>query len=624
LTTYPRIYIKLLTATVPILSSTLLATNRKLDMKIRQVGEVVAPTKLTPWRTVFDQAGVTSEVLEFPYAGSGTESDPYVIQWIPNDPRNPMLWSRPRKWFITMMVSLTTLAVALLSSAYTGGIREIIQEFRISQTVATLGVSLFVLGFAIGPLLWAPLSELFGRQFLFISTYAALTAFNAGCAGANNTQTLLVLRFFAGAFGSSPLANSGGVIADMFPAAERGLAMALFAAAPFLGPVLGPIIGGFLGEAAGWRWVMGFLAAFSGALWLLGTALVPETYAPYILRKRATKLSKITGKSFVSKMENEQGKVNLAESFKTALLRPWVLLFWEPIVLLLSLYMAAIYGILYMLFAAFPIVYQHERGWSQGIGGLAFLGIMVGMIFAVIYSIPDNGRYQRVQASSNGVAPPEARLPPAMVGGIAIPIGLFWFAWTNQTSIHWVVSIAAGIPFGFGMVLLFLSVMNYLIDAYTIFAASVLAASAVVRSCFGAAFPLFTSYMYADLGTNWASSIPAFLALACVPFPFLFYTYGGTIRSRCKFAAQSEAFMARLRAADSSGSEDEEPEETDRSSGAESNKEKTSDGRTHSDQKSPRRHSSASGQGVSAHRRSYDGNPYNIDRVNTRESFAGR
>ena len=103
----------------------------------------------------------------------------------------------------------------------------------------------------IGPLIWAPMSELFGRQILFFSTYGALTAFNAGAAGSQNITTLLILRFFAGAFGSSPLTNSGGVIADMFPARERGLAMSIFAAAPFMGPVLGPIVGGFVGETIG-------------------------------------------------------------------------------------------------------------------------------------------------------------------------------------------------------------------------------------------------------------------------------------------------------------------------------------------------------------------------------------
>jgi len=150
-----------------------------------------------------------------------------------------------------------------------------------------------------------------------------------------------------------------------------------------------------------------------------------------------------------------------------------------------------------MLFGAFPIVYQQNRGWSPGIGGLAFLGVAIGMIAAVIYSTFDNKRYSRISDANKGFAPPEARLPICMVGGIAIPIGLFWFAWTNGANIHYLVSIAAGVPFGFGMVLVFLGIMNYLIDAYTIFAASVLAANAVLRSIFGAVFPLFTSqYVY--------------------------------------------------------------------------------------------------------------------------------
>ena len=139
----------------------------------------------------------------------------------------------------TNFQSKATLAVAFVSSAYSGGIGEILKTFNIGEEVATLGISLFVLGFAIGPLLWAPMSELYGRQILFFGTYAMLTAFNAGAAGAQNIQTLLILRFFAGAFGSSPLTNAGGVIADMFPASDRGLAMSVFAAAPFLGPTIG-------------------------------------------------------------------------------------------------------------------------------------------------------------------------------------------------------------------------------------------------------------------------------------------------------------------------------------------------------------------------------------------------
>jgi multidrug resistance protein len=471
--------------------------------------------------------------------------------WDSNGPKNLLL-----RFYIQ-----ATLAVALVSSAYSGGIDQILLAFDIGTEVATLGISLFVLGFAIGPLLWAPMSELYGRQVLFFGTYAALTAFNAGAAGSQNIQTLLILRFFAGAFGSSPLTNAGGVIADMFPASQRGLAMSVFASAPFLGPTLGPIIGGFLGETEGWRWVEGLMAIFTGTLWIVGALTIPETYSPVILRRRAAKMSKMTGKVYRSKMEIDHGAKTIGQEFKTSLSRPWILLFMEPIVLFTSIYMAIVYGTLYMMFGAFPIVYQQDRGWSPGIGGLAFIGVMVGMMGAVVYSLFDNKRYNKVADKHDNKAPPEARLPPAMIGSVALPVGLFWFAWTNYPNIHWSVSIIGTAPFGFGMVLVFLSIMNYLIDAYVIYAASVLAANSVLRSLFGAGFPLFTTYMYKNLGIHWASSIPAFLALACVPFPFLFYKYGEPIRMKCKYAAQAAKALAEMRGEPVGDSEGEEGEE---------------------------------------------------------------
>lgn len=194
-----------------------------------------------------------------------------------------------------------------------------------------------------------------------------------------------------------------------------------------MGPVLGPIAGGFLGMNAGWRWVMGLLAAFSGFVWIVASLIVPETYAPVLLRRRAEKLSKITGKVYESKLDMDQGKFSIRNAFKTSLMRPWILLFREPIVFLLSLYMAIIYGTLYMLFAAYPIVYQGTRGWNQGVGALPFIGIAVGMIGAIIYTFPDNKRYAKTQDNHGGFAPPEARLPPCIVASITIPVGLFWF-----------------------------------------------------------------------------------------------------------------------------------------------------------------------------------------------------
>ncbi|KAJ5150233.1 hypothetical protein N7448_001811 [Penicillium atrosanguineum] len=593
-------------------------------------GESSFPSKIPFWRLIFDQKVITQDVAQHPYPGSGTEEDPYAVTWIPNDPRNPMNFRNTTKWAITILVSFITLAVALVSSAYSGGMRQIIAQFGVEEEIVILGVSLFVLGFAIGPLIWAPLSEIFGRRHIFTFSYMFLTAFNAGAAGSQNIQTLIILRFLAGCFGSSPFGNAGGTIADMFPASQRGIAVSLFAAAPFLGPTIGPIIGGFLATGAGWRWVEGFLAAFSGVLWLCVIFLLPETYAPVLLRRRAAKLSELTGKVYRSKLDIERGPAPMSRTLKTALSRPWILLFREPIVLLFSIYMSIIYGTLYMLFAAYPIVFQEVRGWSEGVGGLAFLGILVGMVLAVIYTFPENMRYAKKCSETTDRLAPELRLPPSMVGGIALPIGLFWFAWTNSPSIHWMASVAAGAPFGFGMVLIFLSVFNYLIDSYTIYAASVLAANSALRSLFGMAFPLFTTYMYENLGIHWASSIPAFLSALCVPLPFIFYKYGAQIRQRCTYAAEADAFMRRLAEKNQAEIRREEVEEKTE---IEDEVDDTSDSEVLSTVPSrgtiARFASKASRQSEKSMHRvatatQYEENPYDLDLVNTRQSAISR
>jgi multidrug resistance protein len=605
---------------------------------------------ISHWQMIFDQGVTTREIENWDYEGEGTEDDPYVVEWIENDPRNPMTWPKTKKWIMAIAVANSVLVVSFCSSAFSGGIQQIMMEFSVSQEIVTLGVSLFVLGFALGPLLWAPFSELYGRQIVFVGTYLAFTAFNAGAAGAPNIYGLLILRFFAAAFGSSPLTNAGGVIADIFNANERGLAMSIFSAAPFMGPVLGPIIGGFLGMTEGWRWVNGLMAIWAGAMLVIAGCLVPETYPPVLLRKRAERLSQKSGKVYRSRTDIDQGKVSLGEAFSTGLKRPWVLLFCEPIVLLLSLYHAIIYGILYMLFGAFPIVYRQGRGWNEGVSGLPFVAVAIGVLLAITYVIVyDNKMYmKKVVASGVGYTTPEARLPMCIVGGIALPIGLFWFAWTNSPSLPWAASVVASIPFGFGMVLIFLSIMNYLIDSYTIFAASVLAGNGIIRSIFGAAFPLFTKQMYDSLGIHWASSIPAFLAVACIPLPFIFYKYGASIRKKCKYAAQADAFMQRIRNQQAAKAQNQQAagvDSADTSRAATLRAEEEAEEEAHVEESEPKfaemkteketegadlkkintaRSARSTRSRRSARGPDYYDNPYDIDRVNTRESFVGR
>ncbi|KAL7952489.1 major facilitator superfamily domain-containing protein [Trichoderma compactum] len=478
--------------------------------------QIIANSRITYVRFILDRPLITPAVLNHQYEGSGTHSNPYLVTWIENDSRNAREWSQGRKVLTTIVMATLTLAASFVSSTYSGCRREIISDLNASEEVFPLGLSLYVLGFALGPLFWAPLGELYGRQIIFFITYGALSS-NAGSAGAQHIYSLVILRFFAGAFAASALTNPGGVIADMFDATHRGLAMALFAAGPFMGPVLGPIVGGFLGETHGWRWVSGLTAIFSGALWIITAVFVPETHAPFLLRKRAQQLPKLTGHSYRSKLEAGKSEKSAWSELAVSLTRPWVLLFHEPIVLPLSLYMSITYGTLYMFFGVVPIVFQQYRGWGEGQG-------------------------DDKASDGTGSLLPEIRLPMGMIGAIAMPIGLIGFAWTNYPDIHWMASISACVPFGFGMVLVFTSISAYLVDAYMAFAASALAANVVMRSAFAAAFPLFTGYMYARLGIHWASMVPAFLTLACAPLPFLFYRWGGRIRARCKYAAAAQDF----------------------------------------------------------------------------------
>lgn len=512
-----------------------------------------SPHTMSWFRLVLPVTVITPEVKNHAYPGSGTVESPYLVSWIPGDQQTPLNFPASMRWLTTALAAFSCFSISLTSSAYTAGISDIQAEFGVTNSVAQLGVSLFVLGFAVGPLFSAPLSQIYGRQSIFFITFGLLVVFNAASASARTIPQLFMFRALAGAIGSSPMTNAGGLIADQFTAEHRGLAMGLFSFGPYMGPVMGPIAGGFLGQAAGWRWPLWLCTILCGVVWVACVLLTPETYAPLLLTQRAEALTKTTGKICISNMDYQMGPKKLGALLKVGLSRPWVLLLFEPIVLILSIFIAVVYATMYMHFAAFPIVFRQQRGWSTGEAGLAFIGMAIGMCMALVYMIFENGRYQKRVAATPGGGTPEMRLPVCMVGAIVVPVGLFIFAWTNSPSIHWSVCLFGTVLFGLGNVLLFLGCMNYLVDSYLIYTSSCMAGSSLLRSVLGAAFPLFTADMYHRLGLHWASSIPAFLALACAPFPFIFAKYGASIRQKCKYASEVQRLqenLKELRAAD--------------------------------------------------------------------------
>lgn len=292
------------------------------------------------FQLVYSQTCITPEVLHHDYPGVGTEDNPFLVDWIPRDPKNPYDLNRSMKWFVTLIMAFGTLSVSLSSSAFSSAIPQIEADFGVSSTVAVLVVSLFVLGFAFGPMAWAPMAELYGRQLIWAVTFSSATLFSGAAIASPNIQTLLVLRFFAGTFGSSAIVNAAGVISDIFVVDERGLAVMVYTSAPFLGPSLGPLVSGFLAFSGGWRWVAGLATIFTGVMFVLGVVFVPETYTPYLLIRRANKLSKLTGKVYLSKLEARKTRRTAIDALREGIARPWVILFFEPIVLSLAIYAA--------------------------------------------------------------------------------------------------------------------------------------------------------------------------------------------------------------------------------------------------------------------------------------------
>lgn len=205
---------------------------------------------------------------------------------------------------------------------------------------------------------------------------------------------------------------------------------------------------------------MGFVAFF------LDFFFLEETYPPVILIAKAAELRRRT-KNWGIHAKQEEIEVDFRELLTKNFSRPLRLLFTEPIVLLLSIYMSFIYGLLYLFLTAYPIVFQQIHGMNGGVGGLPYFGMIAGQLCAGLYIVLTQPSYNRKLAANNGIPIPEWRLPPVIVGGVAFSIGLFWFGWSGyRADIHWIVPTLSGLLTGFGLLAIFLQSLNYLVDAY--------------------------------------------------------------------------------------------------------------------------------------------------------------
>lgn len=460
-----------------------------------------------------------------------------VVQFVEDDREDPRCWSTRQKWNLTILLGVVCFAVALMSAIITGDMTSPAEYFGVSSIVMCLCVSLMVWGFGVGPLLFAPLSEEFGRNWVYHTTLLVAVVFIVPCAVAKNIGTLLAFRFLDGLAFSAPMCLIGGSLSDMWRNEERGVAMSVFSAAPFIGPVMGPIIGSLLSVKINWRWPYYFMIIFSGCLYIIMVIFLPETHHQTILKKRAKKLRKVTGDPSYRALSEIQIRT-FKEIVEGTLMRP-VILLSELIVFLITLYMSIIYGLLYMFFFAYPMVYSEGKKWGDIKTSLMFIPLGVGVLISTAISPILNKDYlKRAQRyiDRGEVPPAELRLIPMMIGSIFVPVGLFAYAWSSFPHVSWAGPCFSGMACGFGFLMLYNPANNYIVDSYQHYAASGLAAKTFVRSMWGGAVPLFTIQMYHRLGYEWATTLMAFISLACVAIPFMFYIYGARIRKRSKYA----------------------------------------------------------------------------------------
>ncbi|KID69187.1 MFS multidrug transporter, partial [Metarhizium hybridum] len=457
--------------------------------------------------------------------------DPIVVSWDgPHDPENPKNWKAGRKWGITILVSCFTFISPFSSTMVTPAMDVIARDLQVpAGFMQQLVMTIFLLGFAQGPFVLAPLSEIFGRAIVLQLSNVMYLVFNLACGFAQTKEQMLAFRFLSGVGGSAPQAICNGILADCWRKEERGKGQAIYGLLTFLGPVLAPILGAYVSIYTTWRWIFWSTSAFDLVVQVAALFFLRETYGPRILLQKARRLTRETGRRHVTE-ENRP----LSQVLRRRILVPFIMLFAHPAVQVPSLYRAYLYGVMYLVLHTFPLVWVGTYGMAKGPASLNYLSLGIGFIIGLQISHPliDKlyAKFQTKYGHEDGL--PEWRVPPMIIGAVLCPIGLFVYGWTAQAGAHWILPNIGCVILATGLIIAFQSAQAYVVDAYNEhYAASAAAAGAFVRTMFGFSFPLFAPKMYQALGLGWGNSLLAFTTIGIgVVSPGLLWFYGHKLR----------------------------------------------------------------------------------------------
>lgn len=471
------------------------------------------------------------------------DSDPFLVEWNSEDKRNPQNWSLSKKWFITSQVAAIAFVVGMAGSINSGADKAAAKKFGVSAEVMSLQTALFLVGFGVSAPVMGPLSELSGRLPVYLFSLLMFTVFSLGSGFASNIQTRVILRFFAGFFGATPLSNAGGSIADMSGPVQRSYLFPIFSFFGFCGTPLGAIFGGWIGERTNQGWCDWISAILGFAIVIVLFCFMPETLSSQILRARAIELRSATGnQDYRTSVERDMEKSE--QSFFYVLLKsiwqPIKFLATEPITLCFAMYLTIVYIVLFGDLECYPIIFE-IYGWDSGKTNSVFAAVFIGVCVTLALTPWTYKVYlaQIDKALEKGgkAPPPEVRLNLAIYGTWTMPIALFWGAWTAYKSVSPWPLIVSQFVFGIGALCCFISSYMYMIDVYQTNAASPLASLVLLRYVTaGAGSVMFTRPMFKGIGIHWGLSLLGFLSIAVSLIPLAFAIYGPKIRKKSKYA----------------------------------------------------------------------------------------
>jgi len=465
-----------------------------------------------------------------------------LVDWYTtDDPENPQNFSSGKKIVVLLQILMYTMSVYMGSAIYAPSAQGVMERFGVSIGSASLGLSMYVLAYGIGPLLFSPLSEIpvIGRNPPYMISYAIFVILLVPSALVDNFAGLIVLRFLQGFFGSPCLATGGATLQDIYSLIKLPYVLSLWAFAATCGPALGPIISGFSVQAENWRWSMWEMLWMNGPVFLSLFFFLPETSSANILLRRAQRLRKLTGNPHLkSQSEIDQSNLTPRDITIEALWRPFQLVLLDPAIAFTAIYTALIYGIFYSFFEAFPLVYNVMYHFNLGELGLTFLSVTVGVILSVVWYWYYIYYHVEPRIKSEGLGAPELRLRPALFVTFFVPAGLFIFGWTANEDIHWIVSCIGIVITTIGIFLIIQCIFLYLPLVYPQYAASLFAGNDFIRSSLAAGAIHFSYPMFHNLGVDKGVTLLAGLTVGCSAGVYALYFYGATLRAKSKFAAK--------------------------------------------------------------------------------------